>query len=186
LDEASRYDRNRDKTFRRLWVKSAHRIPNGKFPIIKRFLAQENDATTPMTETVVNSLTTSPDEGQRFEQGQAVDVTGIVGRRLWHGPCRGPLLAANSRAGLEPKGPSQNRGFISAASHDAEELRSLRRPPFLIQIAQHFQPRQFPIAHQPNRHLDTPRKTPGECHLYFAEGCVISILRLKKRVYSRL
>jgi len=66
------------KPFGGFWMKSAYRIPNGKFPIIERFLSQENDATTPITEMVVNSLTTSPDEGQRFEQGQPVDVTGIA------------------------------------------------------------------------------------------------------------
>ena len=41
-------------------MKSAYRIPNGKFPVIERFLSQENDATTPISEMVVNSLTTRP------------------------------------------------------------------------------------------------------------------------------
>jgi len=66
------------KPFGGFWMKSAYRIPNGKFPIIERFLSQENDATTPITEMLVNSLTTSPSEGQRFEQGQPVDVTGVA------------------------------------------------------------------------------------------------------------
>jgi DMSO/TMAO reductase YedYZ molybdopterin-dependent catalytic subunit len=66
------------KPFDGFWMKSAYSIPNGKFPIIERFLSQENDATTPITEMVVNSLTTSPAEGQPFEQGQPVDVTGIA------------------------------------------------------------------------------------------------------------
>ena len=66
------------KPFDGFWMKSAYRIPNGKFPIIERFLSQENDANTPITEMVVNSLTTSPAEGQRFKFGRPIDVSGIA------------------------------------------------------------------------------------------------------------
>ena len=66
------------KPFDGFWMKSAYRIPNGKFPIIERFLSQENDANTPITEIVVNSLTTSPAEGQRFKFGRPIDVSGIA------------------------------------------------------------------------------------------------------------
>ena len=66
------------KPFDGFWMKSAYRIPNGKFPIIERFLSQENDANTPITEIVVNSLTTSPAEGQRFNFGRPIDVSGIA------------------------------------------------------------------------------------------------------------
>jgi len=66
------------KPFDGFWMKSAYRIPNGKFPVIERFLSQENDSTTPISEMVVNSLTTSPAEGQRFDAGQSVDVSGIA------------------------------------------------------------------------------------------------------------
>src|SRR6516162_681101 len=66
------------KPFDGFWMKSAYRIPNGKFPIIERFLSQENDATTPISEMVVNSLTTSPAEGQRFKFGRPIDVSGIA------------------------------------------------------------------------------------------------------------
>jgi DMSO/TMAO reductase YedYZ molybdopterin-dependent catalytic subunit len=66
------------KPFEGFWMKSGYRIPNGKFPVIERFLSQENDATTPITEMVVNSLITSPAEGQRFDTGQPVDVNGIA------------------------------------------------------------------------------------------------------------
>ena len=66
------------KPFDGFWMKSAYRIPNGKFPIIERFLSQENDANTPITEMVVNSLTTSPAEGQRFKFGRQIDVSGIA------------------------------------------------------------------------------------------------------------
>lgn len=66
------------KPFEGFWMKSAYRIPNGKFPVIERFLSQENDATTPITEMVVNSMTTSPAEGQRFNFGHPIDVSGIA------------------------------------------------------------------------------------------------------------
>ena len=40
------------------WMASAYRIPKGKFPIVDRFLTQETDANTPITEMVVNSVIT--------------------------------------------------------------------------------------------------------------------------------
>jgi len=66
------------KPFDGFWMRGAYRIPNGKFPVIERFLSQESEATTPITEMVVNSLTTSPSEGQRFDAGQSVEVNGIA------------------------------------------------------------------------------------------------------------
>jgi len=66
------------KPFDGFWMKSAYRIPNGKFPVIERFLSQENEASTPITEMVVNSLTTSPAQGQRLATGQAVNVERIA------------------------------------------------------------------------------------------------------------
>ena len=66
------------KPFGGFWMKVAYRIPNGKFPVIERFLSQENETSTPITEMVVNSLITSPAEGRRFRAGQPVDVNGIA------------------------------------------------------------------------------------------------------------
>lgn len=66
------------KPFEGFWMKSAYRIPNGKFPVIERFLSQETETTTPITEMVVNSLIASPAEGQRIAPGQPVDVQGIA------------------------------------------------------------------------------------------------------------
>jgi sulfite dehydrogenase len=45
------------------WMDPAYRIPVGKFPIRDRFISQENSATTPITEIVVNSLITSHRDG---------------------------------------------------------------------------------------------------------------------------
>ena len=66
------------KPFDGFWMRGAYRIPNGKFPVIERFLSQESEATTPITEMVVNSLITSPAEGQRFDAGRPVDVNGFA------------------------------------------------------------------------------------------------------------
>ena len=60
------------------WMATAYRIPKGKFPIVDRFLTQETDANTPITEMVVNSVITGRKEGQVVHSGQAVEVKGIA------------------------------------------------------------------------------------------------------------
>jgi DMSO/TMAO reductase YedYZ molybdopterin-dependent catalytic subunit len=60
------------------WMATAYRIPKGKFPIVDRFLTQETDANTPITEMVVNSVITGPREGQVVRTGQPVEVKGIA------------------------------------------------------------------------------------------------------------
>lgn len=66
------------KPFEGFWMKTAYRIPKGKFPVVDRFLSQEADATTPITEMVVNSLITAPSNGTKVRAGQPVEVTGIA------------------------------------------------------------------------------------------------------------
>ena len=66
------------KPFDGFWMKSAYRIPTGKFPVIDRFLTQETPANTPITEMVVNSLITLPAAGQSHRAGQAIAVHGIA------------------------------------------------------------------------------------------------------------
>jgi hypothetical protein len=60
------------------WMATAYRIPKGKFPIVDRFITQEADANTPITEMVVNSVITAPREGQVVRSGQPVEVKGIA------------------------------------------------------------------------------------------------------------
>jgi hypothetical protein len=48
------------------------------FPVVQRFLSQETDANTPITEMVVNSLIAAPVEGSRVQMGQMVDVQGVA------------------------------------------------------------------------------------------------------------
>jgi sulfite dehydrogenase len=66
------------KPFDGFWMKSAYRIPSGKFPIVSRFATQQTDANEPITEMVVNSVITAPIEGARLRAGQPVEVRGIA------------------------------------------------------------------------------------------------------------
>jgi DMSO/TMAO reductase YedYZ molybdopterin-dependent catalytic subunit len=59
------------------WMKPAYRIPVGKFPIRDRFLTQEDAASTPITEIVVNSLITSHRDGDKVKPGK-IAVSGMA------------------------------------------------------------------------------------------------------------
>ncbi len=65
------------KPFDGYWMKTAYRIPVGKFPIVARFVSQETDVNTPITELVPNSLITSHPEGAAVKAGP-VTVGGIA------------------------------------------------------------------------------------------------------------
>ncbi|HQR03050.1 MAG: molybdopterin-dependent oxidoreductase [Proteobacteria bacterium] len=60
------------------WMSAAYRVPKGKFPLIDRFVSQEGESNTPITEMVVNSLITSIHEGQRIPVGKETLVRGIA------------------------------------------------------------------------------------------------------------
>jgi DMSO/TMAO reductase YedYZ molybdopterin-dependent catalytic subunit len=64
--------------FKGFWMNPAYRIPKGKFPVVDRFMSQETDANTPITEMVVNSLITSPDMGKKVRHGEAVTIAGVA------------------------------------------------------------------------------------------------------------
>ena len=66
------------KPFDGFWVKSAYRIPRGKFPLIDRFVTQETDVNTPITEMVVNSLITNITSGESVSAGRPLDINGIA------------------------------------------------------------------------------------------------------------
>ena len=59
------------------WMKPAYRIPVGKFPVVARFITQEDAASTPITEIVVNSLITSHRDGAKVKAGK-VTVAGMA------------------------------------------------------------------------------------------------------------
>ncbi len=67
-----------DKPLDTFWMNTAYRVPKGKFAFADRFLSQESDASTPITEMVVNSLITNIRDGQRVAVGQDVDIRGIA------------------------------------------------------------------------------------------------------------
>jgi sulfite dehydrogenase (cytochrome) subunit A len=66
------------KPFEGFWMKSAYRIPLGKFPLVARFSSQETAVNTPVTEMVVNSLITSHAEGGMVKAGANLVVAGIA------------------------------------------------------------------------------------------------------------
>jgi DMSO/TMAO reductase YedYZ molybdopterin-dependent catalytic subunit len=57
------------------WMKSAYRIPANAFPAA-RFRSQENDATWPITDILVNSLITSHRDGDRLPRGGGAELSG--------------------------------------------------------------------------------------------------------------
>ena len=66
------------RPFDGFWMKTAYRIPVGKFPLVARFISQETAANTPITEIVVNSLITNPADGARVKAGRKTAISGIA------------------------------------------------------------------------------------------------------------
>jgi DMSO/TMAO reductase YedYZ molybdopterin-dependent catalytic subunit len=66
------------KPFDGFWVKKAYRIPAGKFPIVRRFRSQMTSVDEPITEMVVNSMITAPQDGYTLHTGQTVEVRGLA------------------------------------------------------------------------------------------------------------
>jgi DMSO/TMAO reductase YedYZ molybdopterin-dependent catalytic subunit len=66
------------KPLANFWMAGAYRIPKGKFAFADRFVSQENDTTTPITEIVVNSVITSHADGASVPRGQPLTVKGIA------------------------------------------------------------------------------------------------------------
>ncbi|MGH7248809.1 MAG: molybdopterin-dependent oxidoreductase, partial [Pseudomonadota bacterium] len=60
------------------WMKTAYRIPAGKFPLVARFISQETATTTPITGIVVNSLITSPIDGASIMAGRRTAISGLA------------------------------------------------------------------------------------------------------------
>jgi sulfite dehydrogenase (cytochrome) subunit A len=60
------------------WVKSAYRLPRMLFPTVQRFLSQEGETSTPITEMVVNAIITSPRQGAKLAAGQPAEVKGLA------------------------------------------------------------------------------------------------------------
>ncbi|MFL6623045.1 MAG: molybdopterin-dependent oxidoreductase [Sulfurifustaceae bacterium] len=67
-----------NKPFDGFWMKSAYRIPLGKFPVVDRFTSQETAMNTPITEMVVNSLIVSPADGAKVPYKRTVTIRGVA------------------------------------------------------------------------------------------------------------
>ncbi|MGQ0578796.1 MAG: molybdopterin-dependent oxidoreductase [Betaproteobacteria bacterium] len=66
------------KPYQGFWMNPAYRIPKGKFALVDRFVSQETEVNTPITEMVVNSLVTNLEEGQKFALGQEITFAGVA------------------------------------------------------------------------------------------------------------
>jgi hypothetical protein len=67
-----------DEPYDGYWMKSAYRLPAGKFAMTERFTSQETQVNTPITEIMLNSLITNPLPGATLAAGQPVALTGIA------------------------------------------------------------------------------------------------------------
>src|SRR6185436_18196076 len=66
------------QAYKGFWMATGYRIPKGKFPVVDRFITQETEANTPITEMVVNSLITMPHNEQTFALLQPIEVKGLA------------------------------------------------------------------------------------------------------------
>ena len=88
------------KPFAGFWMKDAYRIPTAKFPIVQHFVSQMTAANEPITEIVVNSMITAPDEGHVMHAKKTAEIRGLAwdggyglrrveisadGGNTWHG-----------------------------------------------------------------------------------------------------
>jgi hypothetical protein len=75
------------KPFAGYWMKSAYRIPNGKFPIVQHFLSQMAAANEPITDMVINSDHGAHGRHYAARWGECRYSRRRLGRRLWHSAC---------------------------------------------------------------------------------------------------
>jgi DMSO/TMAO reductase YedYZ molybdopterin-dependent catalytic subunit len=66
------------RPFDGFWMKTAYRIPTGKFPVMEHFLTQMTETSEPITEMVVNSLVVSPAPGHKVRAGRPLEIRGIA------------------------------------------------------------------------------------------------------------
>jgi DMSO/TMAO reductase YedYZ molybdopterin-dependent catalytic subunit len=64
--------------YKGFWMNPAYRIPKGRFPVVDRFVTQDTETTTPITEMVVNSLIVAPAQPAAARPGETVEVRGIA------------------------------------------------------------------------------------------------------------
>ncbi len=115
------------KPYDGFWMKSAYRIPLGKFAILDRFISQETPQNTPITEMVVNSVITTPADGATV-QGAGLTVKGVAwdggygiasvdvsidGGKSWHPTVLGPDAGRYSFRQWSLAVPDAKRGALT-------------------------------------------------------------------------
>ena len=68
----------RSQPYAGFWMKTAYRIPKRTFPVVDRFLSQETDVNTPITEMVVNSHIVNLREGGMYKADSPLFVRGVA------------------------------------------------------------------------------------------------------------
>jgi DMSO/TMAO reductase YedYZ molybdopterin-dependent catalytic subunit len=66
------------KPFTGFWMKSAYRIPAGKFPLVQHFLTQMTAVNEPITEMVINSMIIAPAEGHTMRASETCEIRGLA------------------------------------------------------------------------------------------------------------
>jgi DMSO/TMAO reductase YedYZ molybdopterin-dependent catalytic subunit len=60
------------------WMKTAYRIPLGRFAQLERFTSQDSATNTPITEIAVNSLVTMPADLMHVRRGRPFEIRGLA------------------------------------------------------------------------------------------------------------
>jgi Oxidoreductase molybdopterin binding domain/Mo-co oxidoreductase dimerisation domain len=66
------------KPFAGFWMKGAYRIPTGKFPVVQHFLSQMTAANEPITEMMINSMITAPENGHSMRVAATTEIRGLA------------------------------------------------------------------------------------------------------------
>ena len=66
------------RPFAGFWMRNAYRIPTGKFPIVQHFLSQMTATNEPITEMVINSMITAPQQGHTMQASETADIRGLA------------------------------------------------------------------------------------------------------------
>ena len=117
----------RNAPFDNFWMKTAYRLPLGKFPGMGTFVSQDTATSSPITQIAVNSLITAPTSLTALRRGSSARVQG---------------LAWDSGAGLQRVEVSLDRGGSWSQAQLARDLGrySLRAWTFTLTAPHHSGP----------------------------------------------
>ena len=102
------------QSFKGFWMNPAYRIPKGKFAMVDRFVSQETETNTPITEMLVNSLITSPAGGRRHMLGETVQLSGVA----WDGGYGIASVEVSEDGGLSWRSSQLGTDLGAAAASD--------------------------------------------------------------------